>query len=166
MKALTWKEPYTSLMLCGKIETRTWKTNYRGPVLICASKKSYIYNDVAKISGPYQYDRIMKAFNSDRRTPYFGTYNNWSKNNGFAIAIGNLVDCRPMKPTDEDDCFVTYHPDLWCHIYEDVRAIVPIPFKGKQGWSKVDSSIIKQLEYVDQELAAKIVLKKLSEEKF
>lgn len=48
MKALSIKEPYVSMILKGKkvIETRTWKTNYRGKVLLCASK-----NPKSKISG-------------------------------------------------------------------------------------------------------------------
>lgn len=40
MKALSIKEPWGSLILAGKknVETRTWKTNYRGKILLCASK--------------------------------------------------------------------------------------------------------------------------------
>jgi hypothetical protein len=44
IRALTWKEPYASLMLHGKIETRTWYTKYRGLVLICAGLKHYNEN--------------------------------------------------------------------------------------------------------------------------
>lgn len=41
MKALSIREPYASMILTGKktIETRTWKTNYRGSVLLCASQR-------------------------------------------------------------------------------------------------------------------------------
>ena len=41
MKALTVWEPWASLMACGRknIETRSWPTNYRGPLLICAAKR-------------------------------------------------------------------------------------------------------------------------------
>lgn len=48
MKALSIKEPWASMILSGKkvIETRTWKTNYRGPILLCASK-----SPKSKISG-------------------------------------------------------------------------------------------------------------------
>ena len=163
MKALTWKQPFASLMVHGKIETRTWKTNVRGKVLICASKVPYNLNQVQGISGDYQLTRIMNTL----AIPDPGNFGDLDC--GFAIAIGNLVDCRPMKPTDEDDCFVLYNPSaivtidgngehhypLWCHIYEDVRAIVPIPFKGKQGWSEVNQNILDQ-----------IFLKKVSQEKF
>jgi len=48
MKALSIKEPYASMLRNGKktIETRTWETKYRGPILLCASKKP-----VSDISG-------------------------------------------------------------------------------------------------------------------
>lgn len=57
---------------------------------------------------------------------------------GHAIAVGNLVDCRPMRPEDADACFVAYDPKLRCHIYEDVKPINLIPFKGGQRRKKVD----------------------------
>jgi len=41
MKAISIKEPYASMIywLRKNIETRTWKTDYRGKLLLCASKK-------------------------------------------------------------------------------------------------------------------------------
>lgn len=41
MKALSIKEPWAGMILAGlkHIETRTWSTNYRGDLLLCASKK-------------------------------------------------------------------------------------------------------------------------------
>ncbi len=40
MKAISIKEPWASLIKNGlkDIETRTWATKYRGPLLLCASK--------------------------------------------------------------------------------------------------------------------------------
>lgn len=135
IKALSWKEPYGTLMLHGKIETRTWGTNYRGLVLICCSKMSYTIKKIGEISQGKQFERIFRTL---PRGVKFG--------NGMAIAIGNLVDCRPMTQEDEYKCFVKYHPDLFCHVYENVTPIKPIPIKGKQGWFKVPEEIIKQIE--------------------
>ena len=41
MKAISIREPYASMIRRGEktIETRTWKTDYRGFILLCASKK-------------------------------------------------------------------------------------------------------------------------------
>lgn len=40
MKALSIWEPWASLIACGtkRIETRSWSTEYRGPLLICAAQ--------------------------------------------------------------------------------------------------------------------------------
>jgi len=139
MRALSWKQPFASLMLHGKIETRTWKTDYRGLVLICASKKSYSLKEILSICGDYQYHRIVDTLGYE--TSQFDDVC------GYAITVGDLVDCRKMTKEDENKCFVNYNPDLWCHIYQNVKPITPIPFKGKQGWSTVDENIFKQIKY-------------------
>lgn len=45
MKALSLKQPWANLIASGKktIETRKWKTNYRGDLIICSSKNPNIY---------------------------------------------------------------------------------------------------------------------------
>jgi len=141
MRALSWKNPFGALMFEGKIETRTWDTKYRGLVLICVSRKWYLVSELKEICGPKQYHRVMEFMI------------NWGdalvSHEGCAIAVGNLVNSRPMQPLDEGLCYVKYNPDLWCHVYEDVRAIRPIPWKGVQGWKILDQKFIKQIEYLD-----------------
>ena len=139
VRALSWKQPYASLMLHGKIETRKWPTKYRGLVLICASKTGYKFEVINnQISGSKQCDRIWLTLECERFKDL---------PSGQAIALGELVDCRKMRPEDEDACFVKYNPDLWCHIYRNVRAIQPFDYKGSQGWRKItnDLSIINQI---------------------
>jgi hypothetical protein len=138
LRALTWKEPYATLMLCGKIETRTWYTDYRGWVLICAAKVSYQKDSVKRISGT-QITKINAAFGIDDQFKGSGY-------NGYAFAVGKLVDCRGMTHKDEGMCFVDYYPDLWCHLYENVQKIDPFQWKGKQGWSIVKPEIIRQIQ--------------------
>ena len=136
--ALSWKQPFATAMLFGKIETRTWKTNYRGLVLICTSKKPYKISIARKnICGDHLFSKMAYAFNRNTVTLDL---------NGYAIAIGRLVDCRKMKPEDEDKCFVKYREDLFCHVYEDVNQIKPFIWKGKQGWTKVSPEIIQDIK--------------------
>lgn len=139
MKALSWKEPFGSLMLHGKIETRTWRTDVHGPILICCSKKAYDFPTVMNISGEDQYKRIIeKLYPTIKRFK-----NEWSKNNGMAIAIGTLVGCKRMVEFHglkfiEDACFVQAYPNLWCHLYENVIALPePFPVKGQMGFFNV-----------------------------
>lgn len=150
LRALSWKNPFAELMLHGKIETRVWATKYRGPVLICASQKSYSEMSVIGIAGEVQAQRIFSLLTAT------GT----RERNEYAIAIGNLVHCREMHKADEYKCFVNYREPwieeriskktgkirrvkmkLYCHIYENVRAIEPIPWKGSQGWREVPEEI-------------------------
>ena len=135
LMALSWKQPYADLMLQGKIETRTWNTNYRGWVLMSASLKSYNTYSIDEISG----SDIVKSTSILKQK-------NWRT--GVAIAIGRLVDSRPMTFLDEAKCFVKYHPNLFCHVYEDVQAIVPIPWKGTQGWKEVPEEFKNRIEII------------------
>lgn len=159
LRSLSWKEPFASLMLHGKVETRTWSTKYRGLVLICASKVSYTFTQAIEICGDEQMSRMLMVLEEEKDFDPTFIF-------GHAIAVGELVDCRPMEKTDEDKCFVQYsapwlvarkgkglYPDaipkqLWCHVYENVRAIKPIPWKGTQGWKILDPKFQEQIEYI------------------
>jgi len=132
---LSWKQPFANLMLHGKIETRTWKTNYRGLVLICSCKKAYSQKEILECSGYIQYQIILNTLKGEEIKL------------GYAIAVGRLVDCRPMLPNDENLCFTKYNPKLWCHIYKDVKKIDPFLLKGKLGWINVDNYISK-IKYI------------------
>ena len=140
IRALSWKEPFASLMLlAGKVETRTWATSYRGDVLICASKTPYSKNQQLDLMGEEIRGFVQNAY----LTP-----ENYYR--GYAIGVATLVDCRPMQPEDEAQCFVKYDPKLMCHIYENVRPIKPIPWKGQQGWKILDETIWEQIEFIKQ----------------
>lgn len=68
MKALSLREPWATLILLGRkrIETRSWRTNYRGPLLLHASAAKINKNDphiqklLALVHGaPMQYGHIV-----------------------------------------------------------------------------------------------------------
>lgn len=146
VKALSWKEPFATLMLHGKIETRTWSTSYRGLVLICSTQSPYKAVDLIEICGEEQLKRINPELL--RKNHKFSTC-------GQAIALGFLAGCRPMVKEDEDKCFVKYRePEinngkikrLYCHIYNYVQAIEPMSFKGVQGWKSLTDDEIKKIK--------------------
>lgn len=98
-----------------KDETRRRKTNVRGKVLICACKKEYPFTTVMQISEQYQYERLNDKLG-------------WQQFNllplGKAIAIGELVNCYPMKLEHANDCFVAYREGLWLLINKNVDAFL------------------------------------------
>jgi len=138
LKALSIKQPYASLILYGKIETRNWFTEYRGDILICSSKTPFGLQDIQNISGLRQTNRII-----DTLPGYFNT-----APLGKAIAIGTLVQCRPMHKDDEDLCFVPWREDLWCWVFDNVRAIEPIPWRGQLGLVDVGDHIKSKIVWV------------------
>ena len=157
MLALSWKQPFGSAMLIGKVETRVWATKYRGPVLVCLSKAGYSEASARSICGDDLFVKMcQKLFSVQSSLDLYG----------MAIATGRLVNCREMRPEDEAAAFVQYRAPwteertgkdgivrkvnqrLYCHFYEDVRPIVPFPWKGCQGWSEVPESLIQTIKYI------------------
>lgn len=138
MRALWWKQPYCSMMLHGKVETRTWDTKYRGWVLMVCSKAGYNLTQLKNTAGITQMNRIRETLNGG-----------CLHLNELAIAVGFLTGTQPMSSFDEDETYVKYKPDvpLYCHLYEKVHAIEafkPYP-KGQVGWKTVDLSVKEQI---------------------
>lgn len=116
MKALSVKQPWAEMILSGKktIEVRTWKTDYRGDLLICSSLR-------------YDWNCANQAI-PDR--PYYRPH---SLICGQALCVVNLIACRPFEWTDEWNSFVQFQKDLklFAWILSDVKRIKPFPVKGK-----------------------------------
>ncbi|MCI6763720.1 ASCH domain-containing protein [bacterium] len=122
MKVLSIKEPWASLIMNGtkKIETRSWKTKYRGEIYIHASLSK------AKITKPEVYE-LIKDMNFKC---------------GYIICKCNLVDCIYMTDEYVNDMKTNHYEEYICGHYEvgryawiveDVRVIEPIEAKGKLG---------------------------------
>jgi hypothetical protein len=139
IRALWWKQPFASLMLHGKIETRTYPTKVRGKVLICATLKAFTYDEVLKIAGCDMEELIHETLKDEEDIP-----------NGVAIGIGDLIDCRKMLPEDRNKCFVGWHPSRWCWVFDNVQPIEPFQIKGKQGWGVLDDETKTKIKVITQ----------------
>lgn len=126
MKVLSLKEPYASLIKEGKkkIETRSWKTNYRGIIYIHASKT-----------------RISKE---DRNNAILSSLIDYSNlNYGYIICKANLKDCILMDEDFVNDMRKSNPTEYACGIYasgryawilSDIEVLKePIPAKGSLG---------------------------------
>lgn len=138
IRALSLKQPYASMMLKGKVETRSWATEYRGFVLICSSLKSYSEKELKEISGD-RFTAEIKRLCNDQLTIL---------PQGMAIAIGELYDCKPMWKEDEIQTFVLHSEGKFCHYYRNVFPIMPIPWKGNQRWGNVDKKLFKNYDII------------------
>lgn len=143
IRALCFWQPFGTLMFYGKVETRKWSTEYRGKVLIVTTQKplsKQISDEAGKIVPKYW--EIDAAYKEEvkQSLPTFHLY-------GYAIGIGTLVDCRPVKSYDKT--FFFHPPKIWAHVYEDIRRIEPFKMKGFQGRPRlISDDIKKQIEYL------------------
>lgn len=125
MRVLTIKEPFATLISLNikKIETRSWKTNYRGELYIHAGLSKPKYNfkndDFMKIADKYNYDKL-----------------------GYIICKCKLVDCIEMTEEYIEDMKNNHYTEYLCGEYkvgrfawvlEDIEVIKPIEAKGKLG---------------------------------
>lgn len=125
LKALTLAQPWASLVACGakKIETRSWKTSYRGPLAIHAAK-----------GFPKSAQNLFYEFPI---YPALDAVKHGDLPRGSIIAIAKLVACLEITPafveglTFTEKCFGDYGPGRYAWILQDATSFPePIPAKG------------------------------------
>ena len=57
---------------------------------------------------------------------------------GFAIAVIDIVECRPFVRADEDAACIAHIPNMYAWVIANVRRINPIPAKGRLGFFRVE----------------------------
>lgn len=120
MKTLSIIEPYASLIRNGvkHIETRSWKTKYRGEILIHASGKN--------IPREYRDNADLMALVTDTLP-------------GHILGKARLVDCIEMTEdwiatlSETERTCGLYSPGRYGWVLEDIEPIEPIKAKGKLG---------------------------------
>jgi hypothetical protein len=123
-KCLSIRQPHADRIARGvkTIELRTWRTSYRGPLLICASQKHPGY--------PYR----------DMGLPL-----------GCAVCLVNLVDCREIGVNAPDTlaadagaacCELDPRDDFWGFVLAGAKKIQPFPVKGRLGFYDVEADLL------------------------
>jgi len=136
-------QPYATLMLHGKIETRWVAVGKKPPFplgkyLIYATQKCYNFHDAEKLMGD-QVDKAHEKFRLEFQFGSSGTLNPKTKSFllGHAICIGDLVSIiDPILPSTTDT-YVEYVAPCSRRrvglVFENMKRIEPFQFKGKQG---------------------------------
>ena len=122
-RALSVRQPWAELILAGRkrFELRSWRTHYRGPILIHAGLR---VDSEAVVSAGLQ----EKALET-----------------GALIGVAELVDCRPFTEEMADEMcgalgyFGDWAPSLsaW-ELTNPSRLNAPIRYPGKLGLFRVD----------------------------
>ncbi|MFA4903029.1 MAG: ASCH domain-containing protein [Desulfobaccales bacterium] len=147
IKALSLWQPWASLIAVGakQYETRSWKTDYRGPLLICAAqgglsekalKELLIQPKFVKALEPL-FDAGVPGDNLQQWIP------SWFLPFGKAVAIAQLTACIPTFQYQTDwigleATFGDFSSGRYAWKLENVRAIEPFPVKGRQGLFKIE----------------------------
>jgi ASCH domain len=121
--ALSIKQPWAGLIMAGikPVENRTWRTHYRGPLVVCASAKPDrdAYNDLAVRPGLTVTERVSVKLFEDHEL---------LRPNGVALGTVDLLDVvegydSPWSSVGQLQ-WVLANPE---------RFVVPFPVKGKLG---------------------------------
>ena len=124
MKAISIRNPYAHMILCGEkeFEFRTWRTDYRGDLLICSSANPKIKNT---ISGHalciVRLNDIIEVTNKNYKE--------------FGLDREDVQDGK-----------------LYAWQLTEHRVIKPFPVKGKLNFFNIDDSLIEVIDNGDDSL--------------
>lgn len=149
MKILSLWQPWATLLASGakKVETRSWTTSYRGPVVIHSAKGGI---SVAQFSQLLDDDSAFWALaakcyqlsepqhGKDLAIDYFTRMPR-----GCALAIGEIVETMPTVKAAalmesgrwfDERPFGDYGPDRFAWRFDRItRLVQPVPMRGRQG---------------------------------
>ena len=150
MKAISLWQPWASLIVLGekKIETRSWYTAYRFPVLIHAAKRK----NLSEMEELAEYDEYVEALQSfipaDAKSMTVKQMMN-AMPYGAIIGKATLSDCRTTRSvtpelSKKELMLGNYEPGRYAWILKNpVMFKEPIPYKGEQGFFNVPDELIE-----------------------
>lgn len=118
LRCITLHQPYPSLIAHGvkRWETRTWKTSYRGPLAIHASKRLYTAAD--KHADPDLFFAAHDVLELERSGGVYGLPY------GEVVTVAQLTDCIPiLGHGDVPDTPGRYIEDHHVHYAPDARSL-------------------------------------------
>ncbi len=129
MKCLSLTEPWAMLVALElkRVETRSWRTHYRGRIYIHAAKAFPRWAQDMAQEQPFR-DALNRPNDELPR--------------GCLIAMAKLVDCVPtatVSVSEQERAFGDYTPGRWAWFLESVEALQhPIPYRGSLGLFNVE----------------------------
>jgi hypothetical protein len=145
VKALSLWQPWASAIALGlkRIETRHWRTPYRGPLAIHAAKR-WTADEREFHAVEHEGGRMPAVL------PL-----------GAVVAVCRLVDCRPTERllpdlSDDEVAWGNYGRGRWGWILADVEPLaVPVPYRGLQRLFDIPDELLgRERGFVPDELMA------------
>jgi hypothetical protein len=152
IRALTILQPWAAAIACGakRIETRSWKTDYRGPLAIHAGNRCVQSEQSALLDNAISRHAWLAVMHNMGWSDPNGILANWftGLSYGALIAVAELVDCLPVEGLahklpplatwSQEFALGDYTPGRYAWMLANVRKLPePIPWRGKQGLWKL-----------------------------
>lgn len=144
MKAISLWQPWASLIASGakKIETRSWYTSYRGPLVIHASKRR-VKSELIELSEDANYIAALGV------EPHEAYQKLMDLPLGAIVAVVNMTGCysvemlKPSTGFGGEYWLGNYDFGRYGWVLEGVKPLAePIPFKGQQGFFDVPDELM------------------------
>lgn len=150
MKCISLWQPWATLIAIGakRIETRSWATDYRGPLAIHAARRWTPAQRQFSSSQPCRNLLLAAGFPWWRRGP--GRFDWHGLPRGEIVAVCRLVTCVPAcsaltasPENDQERAFGDYSGGRWAWILADVAALKrPVSCRGQRGLFDVDENLV------------------------
>lgn len=153
MKALTLTQPWATLIAIGakRIETRSWGTDYRGPLAIHAAKG---LGPVGGMRGLIEQCDVPAFAHALRQMPHHGHENPLPR--GAIIAVATLANVKRIDMalraqvvaqtiTPNEIEFGDYASGRYAWFLEDVRACEPVACNGALSLWEVNDDLSTQV---------------------
>lgn len=143
MKCLTIKPPWSDLIALGfkKVEFRTWKADYRGPLAIHAGQsvdKAAISYLTKRLDTPWKLNRHV----GDEQMEAMKRYLVYPRR-GIVLAVVDLVSIDKSEYHDKE---LGFDVELWGWVLDDVKVLKrEVPMKGQLGLFTVKKNIEDQI---------------------
>jgi len=151
MKAISLWQPWASLVVLGEkqIETRSWDTGYRGPLLIHAAKRQNIHELIALCCDDIYKAALRRCFNIDADDIIVNALLE-------KMPLGCIIGKVDLVKTETSEMITAYRgtstqelalgnydPDRYgWHLENPVQFEHPVAYKGSQGFFEVPCEII------------------------
>ncbi len=117
LRGLCVKQPWCGLLVTGQktIEVRSWSTDHRGPLVLCASLA------------------LDTSFEWENEDPADAC----AFKRGAAVGVVNVVDVTTFEPHHADAALVQWREGLFAWHVRALERLTPVPVRGKLGFLRM-----------------------------
>jgi hypothetical protein len=155
IRGLSLTQPWATLIALGvkRVETRSWRTHYRGPILVHAARSMPVDRGQALSFGRWVVDRDPSGslWLSNRDT-VFGIRSAQALPISAVLAVVDVVDVvstddPALEIHPDEHALGDYSPGRFAWVLDNLRPLAfPVPAAGRLGLWRPDSKLVAAVE--------------------